>query len=46
MSSGALPVLVLVLVLAVVLLLVFGLVWKKDRDRTQEQAGDDERLDP
>ena len=40
------PMLVIVLVLAVVLLAGFFTVWKKDRDRTQEQAGDDGRLDP
>ena len=40
------PMIYVVLVLAVAILAAFALVWKKDRDRTVEQAGDDERLDP
>lgn len=38
--------LIVVLVLAVLLVAGFGFVWWKDRDRTQEQAADGERLDP
>ena len=38
--------LIVILVIAILILSGFGFVWWKDRNRTQEQAGDAERLDP
>lgn len=40
------PMIVIVIVLAVLMVVGFGGVWLKDRNRTQEQAVDAERLDP
>jgi Tfp pilus assembly protein PilO len=40
------PMLIIVLVIALVLIAGFFTVWKKDRDRTQEQTHDGGRLDP
>ena len=37
---------IVVLVLAVLIVLAFALVWLRDRRRTQQQAGDTDRLDP